>query len=117
VHSQPFINSDQAQIVGIWVGAIDIDALNSELQSLNLTQNQRIVYVDSNGTKIADSDRKLALNGSESFYNLTSLQNAIDGDSASIIEEVGGKTIQVSYSPVHALQKMWAVLVLQDVDI
>jgi len=74
------------------------------------------VYVDSNGTKIADSDRKLALNGSESFYNLTSLENAFDGESDPIIEELGGKMMKVSYAPVYALQKVWAVLVLQTVD-
>lgn len=73
------------------------------------------MYVDSNGTKIAEPDRKLALDGSESFYNLTSLENAIDGESDSIIEEVGGKMMKVSYAPVHALQKMWAVLVLQPI--
>ncbi|MFZ1877903.1 MAG: cache domain-containing protein [Nitrososphaeraceae archaeon] len=113
VYSQTHTSTDQGQIVGDCVGATDIDVLKNELQSLNLTQNQRIVYVDSNGTKMADSDRRLPLNGSESFYNLTSLQNAINGESGSIAEEVGGEMMQISYAPVQAVQKMWAVLLLQ----
>jgi hypothetical protein len=44
------------------------------------------------------------------------LQNAINGESGSITEEVGGEMMQISYAPVQAVQKMWAVLLLQSLD-
>jgi hypothetical protein len=111
-----YSESNNNRIEGLWVGAIDLGILNRELQSYDLSDTQRIVYVDSNGTKISDSDENLAMNSNETFSHLRSLQNAIDGESASIIEEVEGKMMQVSYAPVNALQKMWVVLVLQPVD-
>lgn len=79
-------------------GGIDIGLLNEE-QSLDLTDsNERVVYVDGNGTKVADSDKKLALNTSESFSEL---------------EEVRQTPMLVSYYPVDALQNTWAVLWMQ----
>ena len=53
---------DNSTIVGVWAGSIDFNILNKELQSLNITSlsdngnNTRVVYVDNNGQKIADSD-------------------------------------------------------------
>jgi hypothetical protein len=111
VHSQ----TSEGDLTGIWVGSIDLGILNKELQSLNLTEGQRIVYVDSNDTKIADSDKKLSNNSSESFSNLKSFQNAIDGDFGSIVEEVNREKKSVSYYPVEALQNRWVVLWMQPV--
>lgn len=113
VHSE---GDDGNPIEGVWVGAIDLGRLNGELQSFNLSDNQRIVYVDSNGTKIADSDKELASNNNETFSGLSSFQNAIAGKSGSITEEVNQKTMVVSYHPVKALQKLWAVLWMQQQD-
>jgi hypothetical protein len=111
VHSDD--DDDDNRIEGIWVGAIDLGRLNGELQSFNLSDNQRIVYVDSNGTKIADSDKELASNNNETFSGLRSFQNAIAWKSGSITEEVNQKTMVVLYHPVKALQKLWAVLWMQ----
>jgi cache domain-containing protein len=110
VHSE---GDDGNLIEGVWVGAIDLGRLNGELQSFNLSDNQRIVYVDSNGTKIADSDKELASNNNETFSGLSSFLNAIAGKSGLVAEEVNQKTMVVSYHPVKALQKLWAVLWMQ----
>ena len=45
----PVYSSANGSVEGIWAGAIDVGVLNNELQSLNLIEGQRIVYVDSNG--------------------------------------------------------------------
>jgi hypothetical protein len=103
-------------LTGIWVGSIDLRILNNELQSFNLTQGQRILYVDSNDTKIADSDERLFTNSGESFSNLKSFQNAIVGKFGSIEEEVNQEKILVSYYPVEALQNRWVVLGMQPVS-
>ena len=50
---------DNSTIAGVWAGSIDFSVLNKELQSLNLTSlgdSTRVVYVDSKGQKIADSE-------------------------------------------------------------
>ena len=67
---------DNSTLAGIWAGSIDFSVLDKELQSLNLTSlddNARVVYVDSNGQNVADSDvNKSAI--PESFANLNSFK-------------------------------------------
>ncbi len=46
---------DNSRIVWVWASSIDFNVLNKELQSLNLGNNTRIAYVDSNGQRVADS--------------------------------------------------------------
>ncbi|MGA7368289.1 MAG: hypothetical protein WBX01_04115, partial [Nitrososphaeraceae archaeon] len=87
------------------------------LQSLDLTaHNERVVYVDGNGTKIADSDKKLGLDSSESFGGLESFHNAMNGEFGSIGERVSQTPMIVSYYPVEALQNTWAVLWMQPIS-
>jgi hypothetical protein len=104
----PLYSPTNQSLLGIWAGGMDF-SLGKQLQSLDLTDSERVVYVDGNGTKIADSN-KTTLNTSESFSDLESFQNAIDGKSGSIEETVSGIPMLVSYYPVEALQNTWAVL-------
>lgn len=110
-----YSRTDEGDLTGIWVGSIDLRILNKELQSLNLTEGQRIVYVDSNDTKIADSDKKLSTNSGESFSDLKSFQKAIDGEFGSIVEEVNLEKKLVSYYPVEAIQNRWVILWMHSV--
>jgi Cache domain len=106
----PLYSVSNKSLLGVWAGGIDFRILNEELQSLNLIDNERVVYVDGNGTKIADSDRKRALNTSESFSKLESFQDAMNGKFGSMKEEVSQTPMVVSYYPIEALQNKWAVL-------
>ena len=108
-------DDDSGVLRGVLVGSIDLGLLNKEIQSLNLSQGQRMVYVDSNDTKIADSDKRLSTNNDESFFNLKSFQNAIEGKSGSIVEEVNQKKMFVSYYPMDALQNRWIILWMQPI--
>jgi hypothetical protein len=103
-------------LIGIWAGGIDFHVLNIELQSLNLPAGERAVYVGHNGQKIADSNVNSS-NKAESFGNLQSFKNAVDGKSGSNIElVVNGTTASkmfVTYHPVKAFQNTWAVLLIQ----
>jgi C4-dicarboxylate-specific signal transduction histidine kinase len=105
-------------LIGIWTGGINFNVLNNELQSLNLPPDQRVVYVDHNGQKLADSNLSSS-NKLESFANLQSFKDAINGKSGSDIEEViNGNTSSkmfVNYQPVKAFQNTWAVLLIQKV--
>ncbi|MGA7692236.1 MAG: cache domain-containing protein [Nitrososphaeraceae archaeon] len=103
---------DNSTIAGVWAGSIDFKVLNKELQSLNLTSlddSTRVVYVDSNGQKIADSD----INKStipESFANLKSFKAAIGGQAGSTIDTVDNTKMLVAYQPVNAFHNTWVIL-------
>ena len=114
---------DNSIIAGVWVGSIDFGILNKELQSLNIisssdsgngsnNNNTRVVYVDSNGQKVADSD----VNKSkipESFAILNSFKSAINGQSGSTIDTVDNTKMLVTYRPVKAFHNTWVVLLMQ----
>ena len=112
-----YSGKDNSTLIGVWAGGIDFHVINIELQSLNLPAGERAVYVGHNGQKIADSNVNSS-NKAESFGNLQSFKNAIDGKSGSNIEEVvvNGTTASkmfVTYHPVKAFQNTWAVLLIQ----
>ena len=106
---------DNTTLVGIWASSIDFNVLNKELQSLNLTSlgdGMRVVYVDSTGQKIADSD----LNKStieESFSNLTSFKSAVGGQSGSTTDIIDNTKMLVTYQPVNAFHNTWVVLLMK----
>jgi len=106
-------NTNNPSLVGVWYGGLDLDVFNKSLQSLNLTDNERIVYVDQHGQKIADSDKKQSINRNETFANLQSFKNGIAGKSGSNIEEINGTKMLVFYHPVKAIQARWVILDIQ----
>ena len=113
---------DNSTIAGVWAGSIDFNILDKELQSLNITSssdvgngnnNTRIVYLDSNGQKIAYSDINRS---SESFANLNSVKNAINGQAGSITDIVNNNTkMLVTYQPVKVFHNTWVVLLMQPI--
>lgn len=113
-----FSLKDNSTMVGIWAGGLDFETLNEELQSINLTSSDgytRVVYVGQNGQKIADSD----VNKStipESFANLTSFKNAINGQSGLTLDTVEEKKMSVTYEPVKVFQNTFVVLLMKSVD-
>jgi Cache domain len=104
-------NNNSKSLVGIWAGGLNLRAFSKSLQSLNLTNNERIVYVDYHGQKIADSNKKQGIN--ESFANLQSFKNAVAGKTGSIIEVINGTKMLVSYHAVNAIQTRWVILDIQ----
>jgi hypothetical protein len=107
-------NDNNKSLVGIWAGGLNLRVFSKSLQSLNLTNNERIVYVDYHGQKIADSDKKQGINKkNESFANLQSFKNAVAGKSGSIIEVINGTKMLVSYHAVNAIQTRWVILDIQ----
>ena len=113
IYSSENNNTNNPSLVGVWYGGLDLDVFNKSLQSLNLTDNDRIVYVDQHGQKIADSDKKQSINQNETFANFQSFKNAIAGKSGSTIEIINGTKMLVFYHPVKALQTRWVVLDIQ----
>jgi hypothetical protein len=96
-----FSLKDNSTLVGVWAGGMDFGVLNKELQSLNLTSLDgiRVVYVGNNGQKIADSGISSA-SRPESFANLNSFKNAINGKTGSTIDTVNNTKMLITYQPV-----------------
>jgi hypothetical protein len=90
---------DNSTIVGVWAGSVDFSILNRELQSLKMPSGERLVYTDYKGQKVTDSDISKSKTP-ESFANLHSFKNAINGQSGSTIDIVNNKKMLVTYQPV-----------------
>ena len=112
VMAVPIYSGANGSLTGIWAGGLDMSEFNESLQLLNLTNNERIAYVDNLGKVVADSDIQSS-NRNESFANLQGFKNAINGKSGTIKEIVNGTEMLVSYYPVKALSNNWAVLLIQ----
>jgi hypothetical protein len=108
----PIYSGANRSLTGIWAGGLDLNNFNVDLQLLNLTNNERLVYADNLGQVVADSDKQSSyLN--ESLANLQGFKNAVNGKSGTVKEMVNGTEMLVSYSPIKALSNNWAVLLFQ----
>jgi hypothetical protein len=110
---------DNSTIAGVWAGSIDFNALNKEFETLNVTSslyggnnNTRVVYVDSNGQKVADSDINKSTTP-ESFANLSSFKDAINGQAGLTIDTANNTKMLVAYQPVKVFNNTWAVLLMR----
>jgi Cache domain len=110
-------NGNNMTLLGIWSGGINLTRFSETLQSLNLTDGERIVYVDQNGQKIADSNQQLfRTHQNESFANLQAFNNALlEQKSGSVTEMINGTKMLVFYEPVQFHSTTWAVLLLKPV--
>jgi Cache domain len=107
----PIYHSDK--LFGIWGGALEVSEFDKSLQALNLTQaNERVVYLDQHGNKIADSKQGL-YNKLESFANLASFKNALQGRAGSLIESFDNAKTLIAYQPVKLATTTWIVLLMR----
>ena len=115
----PIFSENNGTLIGVWGGGLNLTNFSKSLQSLNLTNNERIVYVDQQGQKITDSNNQSSLRPNslnESFADLQSFRNAINGESGTLIESINGTKMLVSYHPVKVSSTVWAVLAIQPYD-
>jgi Cache domain len=113
LYSSASVNNET--LLGIWSGGLNLPAFSETLQSLNLTNGERVVYVDQNGQKVADSNKQsFRTNQNESFANLQAFNNALQGqEPGSVMEMINGTRMLVFYEPVQFHSTTWAVLLLK----
>lgn len=109
--SVPIYLKKDSSLLGIWSGTLNLSKFSNILQSLSLPNDMRVVYVDSNGQKIADSNSLLS-NKSESFVDLNSFKSGRSGKSGNTSEVINGTEFLVTYAPVDVLSKTWLVMVM-----
>ena len=102
-------------LLGVWSGGLNLTVFSETLQSLNLTNGERIVYVDQHGQKVADSNKQsFKTNQNESFANLQAFNNVLQEQKpGSAIEMINGIRMLVFYEPVQFHSTTWAVLLLK----
>jgi hypothetical protein len=115
-------SENNGALVGVWAGGLNVTILSKSLQSLNLTNNERVVYVNQHVQKIVDSNNNQALSSTpnslnESFADLRSFRNAIDGKSGTMIETINDTKMVVSYYLVKAFSTVRVVLSMQFITI
>jgi hypothetical protein len=108
-------NTNNMTLLGIWSGGLNLTEFSKTLQSLNLADGERIVYIDQNGQKVADSNKQLfRTNQNESFANLQSFNNALrEQKTGSVMEMINGTKMFVFYEPVKFGPTAWVVLLMQ----
>ena len=114
VISVPIYMKDKS-LLGIWSGVLNVSKFNNILQTLSLPDDTRVVYVDGNGQKIADSN-SLVSNKSESFVDLIILKYGKSGKGGNTTEVINRTKFLVSYVPVEILSKTWVILAMVKSD-
>jgi hypothetical protein len=122
LYSSASVNNET--LLGIWSGGLNLPVFSETLESLNLTNGERVVYVangervvyvDQNGEKVADSNKQsFRTNQNESFVGLQAFNNALrEQKSGSVMEMINGTRMLVFYEPVQFHSTTWAVLLLR----
>jgi hypothetical protein len=116
----PVFDNANGSMVGSVSSGLNFESYNKILQSINLDNQQRMVLVDSNGTKIADSDRSqpssiLNITHKDTSYrSLQSFKNALKGEKGALTEEFNGSNSQIQYRPIKAVQNNWVLLLFRN---
>jgi hypothetical protein len=107
--------SNNMTLLGLWSGGLNLTEFSKTLQSLNLTNGERVVYVDQNGQKVTDSSKQsFRTEQNESFANLQAFNNALqEQNSGSVLEMINGTRMLVFYEPVQFHSTTWTVLLLK----
>ena len=99
------------------IGLIGVDVnfktFDDFLKSLLLGSNERVVFLDAIGNKIADSSKSNINNQTSLFSGLSSFKNALKGKTGNIIEEFAKTKMEISYAPVKSIQNTWVLLWLK----
>ena len=111
--SVPIYLKENSSLVGIWSGVLNLDKFNNMLHALSLPDDIRVVFVDGNGQKVADS-KYLLSNKSESFINLESFKSGKSGKSGNFSEIINGTKFFASYAPASILSKTWIVIIMMN---
>lgn len=104
---------ERAGTIGYWVAIVNLDTIESGVRDMQ-NDDRRVIFVDHNGTEIADSAREPSTKRTElrSFADLQGVKAALAGKSGSLSESVDGKNMLVSYAPLNANPHTWAAVVM-----
>ncbi len=111
-------------ISGYWVGILDLPSIQESIKNLNLTNDERIVVVDHNGTAIVNyspshsssaSNNNISSTKLQDFSYLNSVKALRNGYAGSTFETVNGTKILSIYQPIQLGNRFWGVVLLKSV--
>lgn len=111
VLASPIISGKDANntLIGVLALGLNLSQFNELLKTESVGKNNiRLLLLDNNGTKISDSQPTII--GQDSFNDLQSFKNAKNGKLGSIVENVDGKNMTISYAPLNFAQTKWILL-------
>jgi len=110
------VYSVDRSLTGIIVGAMDLELLEQQLRrELNLSNNNRVIYIDDKGNAIEDISQKTSdtYTSIVSLAHLQSVQNVVSGQSGYLVEDVDNIQMLTVYRPAVIDGRNWGVLVMQ----
>ena len=107
-NTMAFGNNDT--LIGLIGVDVNFKTFEDFLKSLSLASNERVIFLDAIGNKIADSSKSNIKNETSLFSNLSSFKNALKGNTGDIIEEFVNRKMEISYAPVKSIQNTWVLL-------
>ncbi|MGN6624580.1 MAG: cache domain-containing protein [Candidatus Nitrosocosmicus sp.] len=106
-------------LLGYWVGILTLDKIQKIIDSLTLTNSQRIIVFDHNGTALLDSSFDHATKSNNNnkknltfFYNLAGVKNALTGKNGIVTDTINGTKTLSLYRPIDAHSHTWGILFL-----
>ena len=118
--------SSHKLISGYWVGILDLQSLKGSIRNLNLTNGERIVIVDHNGSAIVDyfsspPDVNNNNNNNNSAYSskledfgyLNAAKSVRNGNAGSASETVNGTKKLLIYQPIQVGNRFWGVILIK----
>ena len=107
-------NNNNEELLGYWVGILNLHDIIKSVKSLNLTDNERIVIFDQNGTIITDSKNNYYENSIELKYfeYLDKVSNVLNGEIGIKVENNNNDNLPtlIIYYPINTGSHYWGIV-------
>ena len=110
-----YSNNNYDELIGYWVGILNLKDIIKSIKNLNLKDNERIVIFDQNGTIVTDSKNDYYKNSTELKYfeYLDKMSNVLDGEKGVKVQNNNNNdnlpTLLVYY-PIDTGSHYWGVI-------
>lgn len=101
--------------VGIWGVLINLDSWNKQFDEIKLDENENIFIIDHKGNPVIESKQN-SVKATQSYLEMNSVKNALDGKGGGNIETVNGVNYFVTYAPVTVGPHTWALIIIEPYD-
>jgi hypothetical protein len=119
-------NKTNQVISGYWVGILDLRSILQDIRNLNITNNERILVVDHNGSAIIDYSPAYATNNNYTsssstsklmdFSHLKSTNAVVNGQAGSLLETINGKKNFTIYQPIQVGNRFWGIVLIEPIS-
>jgi len=104
-------------VIGIWRSVINLNVIEAAFKELELGKNVQVIIVDHKGNEISSSenlpqDTKSRVTGMMEG----TMSSLIEESGGTVIEDIGGKKMVVTYHPIQLPSYKWALFFLQPYD-